>query len=119
MDRIVLLWKFAAQGCHRSRWQVHLGWKLTNQTVQGKSLCKNENENHADEQFGLLCICPAHQQFAISLELMSKECHSLNYKMMACCCQTYGMLLTLWPCTCGLWPQVNKSKHRDLLVEYM
>jgi hypothetical protein len=32
---------------------------LTNQTVQSQSLSENENQNHTDEQLGLLCVCPA------------------------------------------------------------
>ena len=32
---------------------------LTNQTVQSKRLGKNEDQNHANEQLGLLCVRPA------------------------------------------------------------
>lgn len=52
---------------------------LTNQSVQGQSLCKNKDEDHSHEELGLLCISSAkHQDYSVLVEKPSMPIYNTD-----------------------------------------
>jgi len=55
------------------------GGGLTNEAVQGKGLCENEDEDHSDEELGLLSIGPVDETYPLSASAMTMRQKSSIY----------------------------------------